>query len=526
MSRSAAETRALRATFAGLMMGTLVASLNFTLVAPALPRIVAELGGIQYFSWIPISALLATTIVVPIAGKLSDLYGRKALYMLGIAVFTAGSILAGLAPSFWFLVGARAVQGIGMGAVQPLAQAIIGDLVPPRERGVYQGLLGGALGVATVIGPVLGGFLTDHFGWRMLFFANVPIALGALAVVWFGMRLPHSFQKRPIDIAGILTLSVALALGLLATVLGGSQYPWLSAPILGLYGAATVVTVAFIIVERRAPEPVIPPQLWQSSIFVLSNVAQMGVAMAMFGAIYFIPVFVQGVLGGSVSRSGGVLIPMLFAMIASSILNGQLISRTGRYKPQLVAGVLMLIVGFLLLAQMDQATTNTALVVNMILVGTGLGIAMQTFVLMVQNSVDRKMMGTATAATQLFRSIGSALGIAVLGSVLTQSMLTAVPRRLNGAALPRGQGAGSLESSVLDPTLLAHLPPALAAGIRAALSDSLHAVFLAALPLLLAALVASLLVREVALRRGYEADRAPNNDALIGSASKTHKPEI
>jgi EmrB/QacA subfamily drug resistance transporter len=500
---ASSDKRAIRAAFAGLMMGALVASLNLTLVAPALPRIVAELGGIQYYSWIPISALIATTVVVPIAGKLSDIYGRKPFYMLGIVVFTLGSILSGLAPSFWFLVGARVVQGIGMGAVQPLSQAIIGDLVPPRERGAYQGLLGAALGVASMIGPVLGGFVTDHFGWRFLFFANVPFALGALAVVWFFMRLPHFSEKRPIDVAGIMTLSGSVTLGLLATVWGGSQYPWLSWQIGTLYGASATLITAFVLIETRVAEPVIPPQLWRSRIFILSNIANMGIATAMFGAIYFLPVFVQGVLAGSVTRSGSVLIPMLLAMIASSILNGQLISRTGRYKPQLVAGVVILGAGFWLLAQMDTGTSNATVVRNMILIGVGLGIAMQTFVLMVQNSVERLMMGTATATTQLFRSIGSALGIAVLGSVLTQSMTAAIPRHLPPSALPPGQGAGSIAGSVLDPSLLAHLSPAIALGIRTALAESLHVVFLTALPFIGVALVATLLIREVALRKTH-----------------------
>ncbi|HXM55380.1 MAG TPA: MDR family MFS transporter, partial [Candidatus Dormibacteraeota bacterium] len=418
------------AVFAGLMLGMFVSSLNLTLVAPAMPTIVAQLGGLDHYSWIALSSLLASTIVVPIAGKLSDLYGRKPFYMAGIALFMTGSVLSGLAPGFWFLVAARTVQGLGIGAMMPLSQAIIGDIIPPRERGKYQGLLGSVFGLASIVGPVVGGFVTDHMGWRWLFFVNVPVGLSALAVIGAFMRLPHDPRRRVIDWPGIATLTLALLGALLATELGGSQFPWLSPQIAGLYALGAAAAVAFVLVERRAVEPVLPLRLWSSSVFTLSNLANMGVAVGMFGAIYFIPIFVQGVIGQGAANSGAVLLPMLLTMIVTSTLNGQLVSRTGRYKLPLIAGVAAMVAGFLLLAAMDVHTTAQTVVLDMMVIGFGLGVAMQTFTLVVQNSVPRADLGVATSATQMFRSIGSAVGVTVMGTLLTGGMAASIPRHL------------------------------------------------------------------------------------------------
>src|SRR6266704_4419982 len=287
--------RGVMAVFAGLMLGSLIASLNLTLVAPAMPTIVAELGGLADYTWIPISAMLASTVVVPIAGKLSDIYGRKPLYMPGVIVFALGSALSGLAPNFWFLVFARFVQGAGMGFLMPLSQAIIGDIISPRERGKYQGMMGASFGLASIVGPAAGGFITQYWSWRWLFFVNLPIAVLTLIVIWFYMHVPNERRKHKIDVWGSVTLSLGIACALLATVWGGVQYPWVSWQIIGLYGASAVSLIAFVWIERRTPEPVLPLRLWKSSIFAFSNIASVGVAMSMFGAIFFLPVFVQGV---------------------------------------------------------------------------------------------------------------------------------------------------------------------------------------------------------------------------------------
>src|SRR5438874_8060674 len=274
--------RAVLAVFAGLMLGSLIASLNLTLVAPALPTIVAELGGLADYSWIPISAMLASTIVVPVAGKLSDIYGRKPLYMTGVVVFALGSALSGLAPNFWFLVFARFVQGAGMGFLMPLSQAIIGDIISPRERGKYQGMMGASFGLASIVGPAAGGFITQYYSWRWLFFVNLPFASLTLLVVAVYMHVPNERRKHSIDVDGSVTLSLAVSAVLLATVWGGSQYPWSSWQIVSLYAAGAALLIAFAWFETRAEEPVLPLHLWKSSIFTFSNIASIGVAMTMF----------------------------------------------------------------------------------------------------------------------------------------------------------------------------------------------------------------------------------------------------
>ena len=504
--------RGVLAVFAGLMLGSLIASLNLTLVAPALPTIVAELGGITDYSWIPISAMLASTIVVPVAGKLSDIYGRKPLYMTGIVVFGIGCALSGLAPTFWFLVFARFVQGAGMGFIMPLSQAIIGDIISPRERGKYQGMMGASFGLASIVGPAAGGFITQNFSWRWLFFVNIPFAILALAVVAIYMHVPNERRAHKIDVWGSITLSSGITCALLATVWGGTQYAWRSWQIIGLYSAAALLLGAFVWVEMRAEEPVLPLRLWKSSIFTFSNIAGMAVAMSMFGAIFFLPVFVQGVIGNSVTNSGAILVPMLVAMIVTSIGSGQVISRTGRYKLPLLVGLVFMGAGFYLLTRFDVQTTNLQAIDAMVLIGLGLGVTMQTYTLIVQNSVGRQDMAVATSATQLSRSIGAAIGLAILGTLLTEGMASSIPRYLPPQALKQFEASGSSTAgAVFDPTQLAHLPAAIAAAIRHGLADALHPVFTAGLPIIAIAFIATLLIKEVPLRQTAHvaAGRAP-----------------
>ncbi|TMD77201.1 MAG: MFS transporter [Chloroflexi bacterium] len=463
--------RGVMAVFAGLMLGSLIASLNMTLVAPALPTIVAELGGLADYTWIPISAMLASTIVVPIAGKLSDVYGRKPLYMTGVIVFAAGSLLSGLAPNFWFLVFARFVQGAGMGFLMPLSQAIIGDIISPRERGKYQGMMGASFGLASIVGPAAGGFITQYYSWRWLFFVN--------------------------------------------------QYPWSSWQIVSLYAAGAALLIAFAWFETRAEEPVLPLYLWKSSIFTFSNIASIGVAMAMFGTIFFLPVFVQGVIGNSVTSSGAILVPLLVAMIVTSIGSGQIISRTGRYKVPLIIGMVLMLAGYVLLSLLDVHATNQQVVIAMIVIGLGLGTSMQTYTLVVQNSVSRKDMAVATSATQLSRSIGAAVGLAVLGTILSQGMISALPKYLPpGAAAKLNLSGTSSAGALFDPAQLAHLPSAVAIGIRHGLADALHPVFLAGVPILLVALIATLFIREVPLRQTAHVTAGRPGQATEGAFSE------
>lgn len=488
------------------MLGMLLAALSQTIVSPAMPRIVAELGGMEHYSWIAVSSLLASTVVVPVVGKLSDLYGRKPFFVGGLVLFAAASVIAGFAPNFSTLIAARVVQGVGMGTMMPLSQAILGDIVAPRDRGKYQGLMGGTYGVASIAGPLLGGWITDNLSWRWLFFVNLPVAVIALAFVIPFMHVPHVRRRHTVDYSGFITLSIGLTAVLLATVWAGAEYAWTSPQILGLYAGGAATLALFVWVETKAAEPVIPLRLWRSSIFTLSNLANMAVAMAMFGAIYYIPVFVQGVSGASITQSGTVLVPLSVAMIGMSILTGLVMSWTGRYKILLLSGLLMMGAGFYLLTLMDTTTGLRIIARNMVVLGLGLGMAMQTYTLIVQNAVPQADMGVATATTQLFRSLGSTIGVAVLGTIMTSGMAREIPRHLPAGAagaLPVGElNAGAL----LDPRITEQLAPAALAGIREALAAAMHPVFVAGLPFVGLALVATLFIREIPLRRKVRGD--------------------
>jgi EmrB/QacA subfamily drug resistance transporter len=490
--------------FIGLMLGMLVAAVSQTIVSPAMPVIVAELGGIEHYSWIATAALLASAVIVPIVGKLSDIYGRRGFYIVGLLIFMLGSILAGVAQGFWWLVAARAVQGLGMGTIMPLAQAIIGDIISPRERGKYMGYMGGVFGIASIGGPLLGGWITDNFSWRWLFFVNLPIGIAALAFIIAYLHLPHTPRKHSLDYVGFVTLGLGLSSVLLATSWGGTQYPWDSWQIISLYVAGALSLAVFAINENYTEEPVIPLRLFGNSIFTLSNVANLAIAMCMFGAIFFIPIYAQGVIGVSVTNSGLVLIPLTVSMIVVSILVGRLITRTGRYKGFVLAGILVMGLGYYLLTRLEYGSTQTQLTLAMIVVGLGLGAVLQTYTLIVQNASSRSDLGVATATTQLSRSIGATLGTAIFGTIMTSGLRTEVPKHLPAEALNGPQAeqfsGGSGVGSLLDPNAITQLPEAVAIGIREGLAAAMHPVFVAGIPILAVAFVASLLIKALPLR--------------------------
>jgi EmrB/QacA subfamily drug resistance transporter len=511
----------IRTVFAGLMLGMFLAAVNATIIAPAMPRIVAELGGMDHYSWIAVSALLASTVIVPVAGKLSDLFGRKAFYVGGIVLFMASSLVAGVAQGFGMFIFARILEGFGMGIMMPLSQAIIADLIPARDRGKYQGLMGGVFGLASVIGPFVGGFVTDTLSWRWLFFLNIPLGFVALGFIVPFMKLPHVRRPHTIDYAGFVTLSTGLTAVLLATVWGGTEYPWDSPLIIGLYAGGTALLALFLWVESRAVEPVLPLRLWKNSIFTTANIANMAVAMGMFGAIYFIPVFVQGVLGASVTGSGAVLTPMMLSIVAMSTISGLIVSRTGRYKLVVLSGIVLMGIGYYMLTQMHRDTSYAAVVRDMIFIGLGLGAAMQTFVLVVQNAVGREDLGVATATTQLFRSIGSSIGIAIMGTIMTQQMKLELgnflpPQALESLASIGEAGAGA----VLNPEIMATLSPDVLEGFRGALAAALHPVFVAALPFVGLAFLAALFMREVPLSRTIEPTAAEAGRELLAELNQ------
>lgn len=492
--------------FIGLMLGMLVAALNLTTVAPALPRIVADLGGMDYYSWVALSAALSSAVVVPVAGKLGDLYGRKPFYVGGLILFMVASVLSAMAPGFWWLVGARVVQGFGMGMLMPLSQAIVADIAPPRERGKYQGLIGTAFGVASVSGPLLGGWITEHWSWRWLFFLNLPVGIVALSFIIRSMHLPHVRRSHQIDYAGFATLTLGLVAVLLATSWGGTQYPWGSPQIIGLYALGALLLLAFVAVERKAAEPVVPLYLWKNPVFTLAGLASMTLAMGMFGAIYFVPVFAQGVLGISVASSGFVLVPLDVALITVSAVNGFIISRTGQYKPQMLLGLPIMGLGYFRLFNMGTGSSYASLLLSMVCIGFGIGSAMQTYTVVVQSAVPHRDLGVATSTIQFFRNLGNTVGVAILGTVWAAHLRLQIPRHLPPDLPPEvehfasGLASGESVTALFNPARLAGLPPQVAQGIREGLAASFKPLFIGGMLFVAATFLATLFLRGVPLR--------------------------
>jgi EmrB/QacA subfamily drug resistance transporter len=514
------------------MLGMLVAATNQTIVSPAMPVIVAELGGIEHYSWIATSALLAVAVSVPVVGKLSDIYGRRGFYIAGLVIFMLGSVLAGMAQGFWWLVTARAIQGLGIGTLQTLSLTILGDIVSPRERGKYMGYIGGVFGIALIAGPLAGGWITDSFSWRWLFFINLPLGVAALGFVVAYFHLPHILREHSVDYVGFVTLGLGLSAVLLATSWGGAQYPWDSWQILTLYIAGAVLLGGFVINEGYAEEPVVPLRLWKNPIFTLSNVSNITVTMAMYGALFFVPIYAQGVIGMSVTSSGAVLVPLMFSAIALSILVGWLITRTGRYKGFVLAGLLLLAAGYYLLTRLGYGSTQTDLTVTMVVLGLGLGAVIQNYILIVQNATSREDLGVATSITQLTRSIGATLGPAIFGTVMVSRMKTEISKHLpsearNGSQIEPFFGGSGVES-LLDPNALGQLPPAVETGIREGLAAAMHSVFLVGLAIILIALAASIFIKELPLRDTAFADEDDGKRVLEeldqGTAEGAHAP--
>ncbi len=501
-AKPAGLDRSTRNIFIALMLGMLVASISQTIVGPAMPRIVAELGGIDHYSWLATAAMLVSAITVPIVGKMSDLYGRRSFYLGGLVVFMAGSILSGFAQNFWWLIAARAVQGAGMGTLMPLSQTIIGDIIPPRQRGKYQGLMGGVFGLASILGPLVGGFVTDHWGWRYLFFITLPIGVVAFFGISRFLHLEHTPRESVVDKAGIGVLSLTLILLLVPTSLGGTTLDWGSPAIIGMYVAGIIALGAFIAIERRAVEPVLPLRLFRSPLFTLSNVAAFMVSVMMFGAMIYLPVYAQGVLGASATNSGLILMPMSVAMIGLSIVSGLVITKTGRYKLQTILGILIMGVGFWLLTQLHYGSSQVELTLSMIVFGIGLGMALQVFTLIIQNSAQRKDLGVATASTQFFRNVGSTVGTAVFGTIMTSGLAGNIASHLPAQVVAQMKASGQQISagSVLDPAALSTLPPQITHGVQQGLADSLHTVFVWGLVPFVLALLAALFIKEVPLR--------------------------
>lgn len=489
-----------RRVFTGLIIGMFAASISQTIVGPAMPRIVAELGGMDHYSWVATAAMLMSAVIVPIAGKLSDQYGRRPFFLGGLAIFMVGSLISGFATNFWILVIGRAIQGMGMGTIMPLSQTIIGDIIPARQRGKYQGLMGAVFGLTSVAGPLVGGVITDHLGWRWLFFAAMPVGIAAFVLVALFLHPPHTPRDAKVDVAGMSSLSIALVAILLATSWGGTTYPWASPIIVGLYVGGAAMLAVFIVIETRAEEPVLPLRLFRSSIFTLTNIAVFSFAMLMFGAIIYIPVYAQGVLGVNATSSGLILMPLMVMFVVLGIVTGQIVTRTGRYKEFMLTGVVLMGVGVALLTRLDHQSTPLQLSLAMMVLGTGMGMVSQQYVLVIQNAATRRDLGVATASTQFFRNVGSTVGVAVMGTVMNAGLQDAIVGHLPADAAT-GLPEGGLDAgSVLDPSALATLPPAISEAVRQGLADQLHLVFLLLYPLLAIQFIATFFIKALPLR--------------------------
>ncbi|MEV6959525.1 MFS transporter [Streptomyces sp. NPDC051207] len=480
-----------------LLLGMLLAALDQTIVSTALPTIVSELGGMDHLSWVVTAYLLAATAATPLWGKLGDQYGRKRLFQTAVVIFLAGSALCGMAQNMAELIAFRAVQGLGGGGLIVLSMAIVGDLVPPRDRGRYQGLFGAVFGATSVLGPLLGGLFTEHLSWRWVFYVNLPVGVVALAVIAAVLHIPRRATRHVIDYLGtFLIASVATCLVLVAS-LGGTTWSWASPQIIGLAVLGAVLAVAFVAVERRAAEPVLPLKLFGIRTFTLAAVISFVVGFAMFGAMTYLPTFLQVVQGVTPTMSGVHMLPMVLGLLLASTASGQIVSRTGRWKVFPVAGTGVTALGLLLLHQLDQYSPAFEMSAFFFVFGLGLGLVMQVLVLIVQNAVSYQDLGVATSGATFFRSIGASFGVAVFGTIFTGRLDDQLTDAFRGVRLPPGVSVDALEA---DPRGIAALPSALRPAAVDAYATSITDVFLYAAPVALAGFVLAWFLHEDPLR--------------------------
>jgi EmrB/QacA subfamily drug resistance transporter len=479
-----------------LLLGMLLAALDQTIVATALPTIAGDLHGLSHLSWVVTAYLLASTVSTPLWGKLGDLYGRKAFFQAAIVIFLIGSVLAGLAHTMLELIAFRAVQGIGGGGLLTGAQTIVADVVPARDRGRYQGLFGSVFGVTSVIGPLIGGFFVDNLSWRWVFYVNLPIGAVALAVVTAVLPGRLSRVQHRIDYLGTLLLAGAVSGLVLLTSLGGTTYRWSSAPIFSLGAAAVVLGAAFVWAESRAAEPVVPLHLFRNRVFSAAGAVGFVVGFAMFGAIAYLPQYMQIVKGSSPTISGLRLLPLMAGLLTTSIVTGRLVSRWGRYRVFPIVGTAVMTLGLYLLSHLGVATSDWLSSMYMLVLGAGIGASLQVLVVAVQNAVSYADLGAATGGATFFRSIGGSFGTAIFGAVFANVLPGNLAASLHGLSLPRGVTAASGAS----PAVLARLPTAVHAGYISGYATSLQTVFLVAVPFGALAFLLSWTLKDVPLR--------------------------
>ncbi len=486
--------RKLALVFAGLMLVMLMAALDATIVATALPTIAGDLGGLNHISWVTTAYLLAQTVVTPLYGKLGDQFGRRIVLQVGLVIFLVGSALCGLSHTFPELIAFRALQGLGGGGLTVSAQAAIGDVVPPRQRGRYQGLFGAVFGLATVIGPLLGGFLTTNLSWRWIFYINLPIGILALFVLAVTFPSVVARTRHRIDYTGTALLALALAALVLAVSLGGTTYPWGSVQVVGLFAVCLLALGGFVLAERRAAEPVLPLKLLSNQVFVTTGIVAVLLGFAMFGTITFLPLYFQVVKGSSPTGSGLDLLPLMAGLLLTSIVGGQIVSRTGRYRAFPIIGTAIMTIGLFLLSRLSPETSTLEASAFMFVTGFGIGLVMQVLVVAVQNAVDYQELGVATSGNTLFRNIGSSVGTAIIGTIFA----TELASRLR-ADFPHAS-ASQLNTSRLSAASLTKLPPAIHETYLAAYAGSLDTAFKVAGFVSIAAFIASWFIKELPMR--------------------------
>jgi EmrB/QacA subfamily drug resistance transporter len=503
----------IRAVFGALFLALWLAALDQTVVSTALPTMVADLGGLSYLSWVVTAYLLTSTVAGPLYGKFADLYGRKIVLQVAIAVFLVGSALCGIAQNMVQLIIFRALEGVGGGGLIVITIAVIGDLIPPRERGRYQGFFGAVFGTATIVGPLVGGFLVDHLSWRWIFYINLPTGILAMAVIAAVLPSQSTRRRHAIDYAGALLLTAALSAIILFTGLGGTAFPWTSPVMLALLAASVAGTVAFIIVELRSPEPILPMSLFGNRNFAVASGVGFIVGLSLFGAVTFLPIYLQVVKGVSPLSSGVLLMPMMLGMLATSVISGRIISRFGRYKlfPILGTGTMTFGLGALSLLTIESNDWQTA--IDALWLGLGMGMVMQVLIIAVQNSVDYKHLGVATSGTMLFRSLGGALGVALFGAIFAN--------RLH--AQLAGPGMDFL-ATVL-PSAVKGLPPNLHEEYITAVMAALRPVFLVAAAISAVAFALAWMLREYPLREGAPAEGMGESFAMPRDATSLEELE-
>ncbi|MFE4670421.1 MDR family MFS transporter [Streptomyces sp. NPDC056716] len=487
--------RSVRVVLLALMIAMMLAMLDNMIIGTAMPTIVGELGGLEHLSWVVTAYTLATAASTPIWGKLGDLYGRKGTFLAAIVIFLIGSALSGMAQDMGQLIGFRAVQGLGAGGLMVGVMAIIGDLIPPRERGKYQGMMAAVMALAMIGGPLVGGTITDNWGWRWAFYINLPLGVVALALITVVLHLPNKRRQARIDYPGAILLTVGITAIVLVTTWGGTEYAWTSARIMELTGIGVAALAGFVLWQTRAPEPILPLHIFRSRNFTLMAVIGFITGFVMFGATLFLPLYQQSVQGASATNSGLLLLPMLGAMLVTSMVAGRVTTKTGRYKVFPLVGGVLLVAGLFLLAQMDSGTSRLTSGIYMAVLGLGMGCLMQITMLVAQNSVEMKDMGVASSSATLFRTLGSSFGVAIMGALFNQ--------RVQDEMSARAGALGSQvteQSAQLDAASLAKLPEAAREAYQYAVSAGTHSAFLLGSVVAVVALIAAFFVKEVPLR--------------------------